>query len=180
MLVTSSLFQPTEVKGKMKGNINITTIRCRKKNTTESFFFLFKIAAQRRVPHGKKPRIYEINKTVLPRVQNLSSPNKSRRTRDDPINMHRIANIFGIMGACRRHELHQMKVNNVKDIGKTLTGITSGNRCGTYSHYGVAQHAPAHRQHCLTSCICIRGNYLPINRAFTQINCYEVSVLLPS
>ena len=24
------------------------------------------------------------------------------------------------MGACRRHELHQLKVNNVKDIGKTL------------------------------------------------------------
>ncbi|PSN34290.1 hypothetical protein C0J52_27386 [Blattella germanica] len=31
-----------------------------------------------------------------------------------------IANIIGIMGACRRHELHQLKVNNVKDIGKTL------------------------------------------------------------
>ncbi|PSN43966.1 hypothetical protein C0J52_12379 [Blattella germanica] len=31
-----------------------------------------------------------------------------------------IAKIFGIMGACLRHELHQLKVNNVKDIGKTL------------------------------------------------------------
>lgn len=34
--------------------------------------------------------------------------------------MLQIANIFGIMDACRRHELHQLKVNNVKDIGKTL------------------------------------------------------------
>ncbi|PSN33474.1 hypothetical protein C0J52_27523, partial [Blattella germanica] len=31
-----------------------------------------------------------------------------------------VATIFGIMGACRRHELHQLKVNNVKDIGKPL------------------------------------------------------------
>ncbi|PSN56010.1 hypothetical protein C0J52_13710 [Blattella germanica] len=79
---------------------------------------------------------------VLPRKQiygyerfRVANPGRGQRytlriSAANPEELRRISaveieNIFGIMGACRRHELHQLKVNNVKDIGKTLVLATT-------------------------------------------------------